>query len=235
VLGTAAYLAPEQARGEAAGPASDLYALGVVAYQLLAGRLPYDAGSLTDLARLQETGPPPRLDEIEPDVPPALATAVAVALHRDPEERYPDAAAMEQALRDGLRGRAPVTEATWAAEDTAATRMLSPTGATSAMPQTSSQNAPHRRLEPIADSAPPPARRAPARRAAPAPAKKKDNTGTRLFVALVVVIALAIAGVVGYNALSSSSGGSVQLRQDVKGQVNDAIEQLRGVIEDNTQ
>jgi hypothetical protein len=44
-----------------------------------------------------------------------------------------------------------------------------------------------------------------------------------------------IAGVVGYNALSSSSGGSVQLRQDVKGQVNDAAEQLRGLIEDNTQ
>ena len=50
VLGTAAYLAPEQARGEPAGPPSDLYALGVVAYQLMAGRLPYDAGSLTDLA-----------------------------------------------------------------------------------------------------------------------------------------------------------------------------------------
>src|SRR5215213_5467781 len=96
VLGTAAYLAPEQARGEAAGPASDLYALGVVAYQLLAGRLPYDAGSLTDLARLQETGPPQRLDEVEPDVPAALATAVAQALHRDPERRYADAADMER-------------------------------------------------------------------------------------------------------------------------------------------
>jgi serine/threonine protein kinase len=236
VLGTAAYLAPEQARGEAAGPASDLYALGVVAYQLLAGRLPYDAGSLTDLARLQESGPPPRLDELEPDVPPALATAVAVALHRDPEERYPDAAAMEKALRDGLRGRAPDTEATWAAEDTAATRMLSPTGATSALPPTtSSQTAPHRRLEPIAEPAPPP-RRPPARRAAaPPPTKKKSGSGTRLFVGLVVVLALVIAGIVAYNALSDSSGGSVQLRQDVKGQVNDAVDELRGLIEDNTQ
>ena len=71
VLGTAAYLSPEQARGEPAGPASDLYALGVVAYQLLAGRLPYEAASLTDLARLQETSPPPRLDELNPDVPSA--------------------------------------------------------------------------------------------------------------------------------------------------------------------
>src|SRR3954464_149878 len=76
VLGTAAYLAPEQARGEPAGPSSDLYALGVVAYQLLAGRLPYDAGSLTDLARLQDTGPPARLDELEPAIPAALGAAV---------------------------------------------------------------------------------------------------------------------------------------------------------------
>ena len=96
--------------------ASDLYALGVVAYQLMAGRLPYDAASLTDLARLQETGPPPRLDDLEPDVPPALAMAVARALHRDPEHRYADAAEMEEALRDGLSGRAPAggTDATWA-------------------------------------------------------------------------------------------------------------------------
>jgi serine/threonine-protein kinase len=235
VLGTAAYLAPEQARGEPAGPPSDLYALGVVAYQLLAGRLPYDAGSLTDLARLQESGPPPRLDELEPDVPPALAAAVAVALHRDPEERYPDAAAMEKALRDGLRGRAPATEATWAAEDTAATRMLSPTSATSAMPRTSSQTAPHRRLEPIAESAPPP-RRAPARHAAaPPPRKKKSGSGMGPFVGLLVVLALVAAGIVGYQTLGGSSNKSVQLRQDVKGQANDAIDQLRGLIEDNTQ
>jgi serine/threonine protein kinase len=237
VLGTAAYLAPEQARGEPAGPASDLYALGVVAYQLLAGRLPYDAGSLTDLARLQETGPPPRLDELEPDVPPALAIAVAAALHRDPEQRYPDAAAMEKALRDGLRGRAPAgateaTEATWAMEDTAATRMLSPTGATSALPPTS-QTSPHRRLEPLSE--PPPPRRAPARRPAAPPPKKKSGSGTGLFVGLLVVLALIAAGIVGYQAVNSSGNKSVQLRQDVKGQVDDAIEQLRGLIEDNTQ
>ena len=102
VLGTAAYLSPEQARGEQAGPASDLYALGVVSYQLLADRLPYDAASLTDLARLQEAGPPPRLNELNPDVSPALAEAIMVALHRDPEQRYADAADMEQALNDAL-------------------------------------------------------------------------------------------------------------------------------------
>jgi serine/threonine protein kinase len=235
VLGTAAYLAPEQARGEPAGPPADLYALGVVAYQLLAGRLPYEAGSLTDLARLQDSGPPPRLDELEPEVPAALAAAVARALHRDPERRYADAAEMETALREGLRGRAPVeTDATWAVGDeTAATRMLTGTSATSAMPRTSPQTSPQRRLEPIDE--PPPARRPPARRASAPPPKERSGSGLRLFVGLLVVLALAAAGFAGYRALEDSGGKSVQLREDVGGKVDDAIDQLRGLIDDNTQ
>jgi serine/threonine protein kinase len=234
VLGTASYLAPEQARGEPAGPASDLYALGVVAYQLLAGRLPYDAASLTDLARLQESGPPPRLDELDPEIPRALAAAVARALHRDPEHRYADAAEMETALRDGLRGRAPSdTEATWAMSDETATRMLTGTGATSAVPRTSSQSAPHRRLEPISE---PPPRRAPAGRPAGPPPRRRRNAGMRAFVALLVVLALAAAGVAAYAVVDSSSGSkSVQLRNDVRGKAQDAIDQLRGLIDDNTQ
>src|SRR5215212_3751425 len=94
VLGTAAYLSPEQARGEPAGPASDLYALGVVSYQLLAGRLPYEAASLTDLARQQDSAAPPSLDRVDPAIPRPLAQVVARALERDPADRFPDAAAM---------------------------------------------------------------------------------------------------------------------------------------------
>jgi serine/threonine protein kinase len=235
VLGTAAYLAPEQARGEAAGASSDLYALGVVAYQLLAGRLPYDAGSLTDLARLQESGPPPRIDELQPDVPAALAAAVARALHRDPEHRYPDAAEMETALRDGLRGRAPAeTDVTWAlGDETEATRMLTGTGATSALPRTTPQAAPQRRLEPL-DEPPPPRRAQPRRPAGPPPRKRIG--GLRAFVALLLVLALAGAGYAAYTAIENSgSNQDVQLREDVDGNVGQAIEQLRGLIEDNTQ
>src|SRR5438477_643518 len=61
VLGTAAYLAPEQARGEEAGPSADLYALGVVTYQLISGRLPYEASSLTELALKQQQETPATL------------------------------------------------------------------------------------------------------------------------------------------------------------------------------
>jgi serine/threonine-protein kinase len=231
VLGTAAYLAPEQARGEPAGPASDMYALGVVAYQLLAGRLPYEAASLTDLARLQDSGPPPRLDEVTTGVSPALAATVARALHREPEQRYADATEMETALRDALRGRAPAAPAGWtSAEDTAATRMLTGTGATSAMPRTS-QAPPRRRLEPLDE----PPTRAPRRAPAPPPQRRRRRGGAlRLFVGLLVVLALAAAGIVGYQALEDASGGSVQLREDVRGQVDDAVGELRGLIEDNT-
>ena len=95
---------PSRRAASRPAPPRDLYALGVVSYQLLAGRLPYEAASLTDLARLQETAPPPRLDELNPDVPPPLAEAIMVALHRDPERRYADAADMEQALVDALHG-----------------------------------------------------------------------------------------------------------------------------------
>jgi eukaryotic-like serine/threonine-protein kinase len=233
VLGTAAYLAPEQARGEPAGPASDMYALGVVAYQLLAGRLPYEAASLTDLARLQESGPPPRLDEVTTGVSPALAAAVARALHRDPDQRYPDAGEMETALRDSLRGRAPAAATGWApAEDTAATQMLEGTSATSAMPRTT-QAPPRRRLEPLDE----PPTRAPRRAPAPPPSRReqKSGGGLRLFVGLLVVLALAAAAFAGYQALEDSGGGSgVQLREDVRGNVEDAVGELRGLIEDNT-
>jgi serine/threonine protein kinase len=232
VLGTAAYLSPEQTRGEPAGPASDLYALGVVAFQLMAGRLPYDAGSLTELARLQDSGPPPRLDELEPGVPPALAAAVARALHRDPAQRYRDAAEMEAALRDGLEGRAPAgaTEATWVADDTAATRVLAGTRATSALPRTETR--PRRRMEPIAE--PRPARRAPRRAPAPPP-RRRRGAGLRLWLGLLLVLALVAGGLAAYQAVEGATDRAVELRDDVRGRVDSAIDELRGLIQDNTQ
>jgi eukaryotic-like serine/threonine-protein kinase len=231
VLGTAAYLAPEQARGEPAGPASDLYALGVVSYQLMAGRLPYEAASLTDLARLQESGPPARLDELNPDVPPALASAVMRALHRDPERRYADAAEMEDALRDGLRGVAPPRAADTAAtrwlsaDDTAPTRMLGATPATSAPAR--------RRPQPVAESAGPAPAPARSRRPPPAPQRRRGG-GLRPWLALLFVLALVVAGIAAYQALEQSSHRTVHLGQPANGKVDDAVKQLKQLIQDNT-
>jgi serine/threonine-protein kinase len=231
VLGTAAYLSPEQARGEPAGPASDIYALGVVAYQLIAGRLPYEAGSLTDLARLQASSPPPRLDELVPDVPPALAAAVLRALHGDPEERYPDAAAMEVALREGLRGHGVTrTEDAWAPpeDDTAATQMLPRTTAATAR-----AGAPpaRRRLEPVDE---PPAPRRPARAAAAPPAPRRRRGGLRPWIALLVVLAVAAGALAAYQASGGGERQRVQLHEPVGGDATRAIDELRGLIEDNT-
>jgi serine/threonine-protein kinase len=239
VLGTAAYLSPEQARGEAAGPSSDLYALGVVAYQLLAGRLPYEAASLTDLARQQGT-PPPRLDELDAEVPRALASVVAKALNADPERRYPDAAAMETALREGLQGRGPEndTDTTWALpqDDTAATQMLSGTSTTRAMSRERPQR---RRMEPIAEPAAPPRtapprRREPARRARTAPPAGRGG-GMRLWLTLLAVLAVIAAGIVAYQALQDTGRQAVELKENVEGRVQDAINDLRDLVEDNTQ
>jgi hypothetical protein len=110
VLGTAAYLAPEQARGEEAGPSADLYALGVVAYQLISGRLPYEAGSLTELALKQQNEEPPMLDTLVAAVGPELADAVAIALVLDPRERYRNAREMGRAVTDAQHGISPLAQ-----------------------------------------------------------------------------------------------------------------------------
>ena len=107
VLGTAAYLAPEQARGEEAGPRSDIYSLGVVAYQLLSGRLPYEAASLSELTLKQQREAPERLDVIDREVPRELAQAVSMALSIDAAARPPDAMVFAEALQNGAKGRAP--------------------------------------------------------------------------------------------------------------------------------
>src|SRR5437588_5216068 len=127
VLGTAAYLAPEQARGEDAGPSADLYALGVVTYQLISGRLPYEATSLTELALKQQQETPATLDTLVAAVTPALADAVAIALALDPGNRYDSAREMGRALADGARGIPPaVGHAPRRAAATEATSRLAP-------------------------------------------------------------------------------------------------------------
>jgi serine/threonine-protein kinase len=228
VLGTAAYLSPEQARGEPAGPASDLYALGVVAYQLMANRLPYEAASLTDLARLQESGSPEPLDELARDVPPALAAAVRRALARDPARRYGDAAEMEDALRDGLAGVGPQTddlEATRALPPEDATQLLTGTRQTGALPPA------RRRLQPI-DEPPrrtPPPRPAPRRTAQPA---RRERGGAGKWVALVLAILVIVGGIAAYENLGAKK--TVQLDKNVSGKVDDAVQSFKDLVANNT-
>jgi eukaryotic-like serine/threonine-protein kinase len=94
VLGTAAYLAPEQAAGEEVTAAADVYALGVVLYELLAGRTPYTVESLTQLLARGHEQPIPALRELAPDVPEALEDVVMRCLARVPAYRPPSAEAL---------------------------------------------------------------------------------------------------------------------------------------------
>jgi serine/threonine protein kinase len=118
VLGTAAYLAPEQAAGERVTAAADIYSLGSVAYELLSGRPPYQFDSLADLAVAQQRPPPP----LE-GVPPELNRAVLHALSTDPGARPPSAAAFARELAQASP-EAP-TEQLPSPEVTAATQVAS--------------------------------------------------------------------------------------------------------------
>src|SRR5262249_11486903 len=106
ILGTPAYMAPEQARGGAVGPAADVYALGAVLYECLTGRPPFEGGAGWDVI-LQvlnsDPGPPSRW---RPRLARDLDTVCLTALAKDPAERYPSAAALADDLDRFVAGEA---------------------------------------------------------------------------------------------------------------------------------
>ncbi len=105
VVGTIAYMAPEQARGEGAGPAADVYAACLVLYEMLTGRNPVQAGAPAETARRAAAGAVPPLSRARPDLPPALCRVVDSGLRHDPAAR-PSAADVADdlaAMRGGVR------------------------------------------------------------------------------------------------------------------------------------
>ena len=98
VLGTPFYMAPEQLAGAGADARSDLYALGVLLFQLLTGRLPHEQSSLGELLRAVASEPAPDVRTLRPALAPDLAELVARTLHKQPAGRPADALALAQAL-----------------------------------------------------------------------------------------------------------------------------------------
>jgi eukaryotic-like serine/threonine-protein kinase len=233
VLGTAAYLAPEQAHGEEAGPRADLYALGVVTYQCLSGRLPYEAQSLTELALKQQREAPPLLHMLNPEVTPQLAAAVDRALALEAGDRFGSAEEMRQALADGARGVGAVPD-----EDS--THVLSAqTAPTSVNPRRDPATADQpavvaRRPQPSRRPAPPPA--APPAAATGRAARRAPRRRGRFlrFVTMLLILVLVAAGAAAAIIGTSNDSGSVQLRQYAGHKAQELIDEIQQLVEDNT-
>lgn len=124
VAGTANYISPEQARGQPVDERSDIYSLGVLLWELLAGRELFDGRSMVEVALRHINDEPQPLRQIRPDVSPLTEAVAAKALAKDPARRYQSAAAMLEALasaREALRQPVAAPESTRAqTEPTAA-------------------------------------------------------------------------------------------------------------------
>ena len=219
VLGTAAYLSPEQATGEEAEAPSDIYSLGVCAYQFLAGRLPHEYSSLTELALKQQRDAVVPITEYRPDVPAELDRAIRVALERDPSQRYASALAMAAALEAGARGED--TAATAAFDMTDSTQVLGggglDTGATQALPST---RAPRRQPLPFETGVPPARRERPAQR-------QQSSAGRARLVALALVVLLAAVAVAILVSGTSGSGYTDINAGSPRDQANELIKYVR--------
>jgi serine/threonine protein kinase len=213
VLGTAAYLSPEQARGDEAGPASDIYSLGVCAYQFVTGRLPHEYSSLTELALKQQQDTVEPITAYRPDVPRELDQAIRLCLEREPAMRYSTALDLAGALEAGVNG-----------ETTDATRALSAadvTAATQALRTQALRGRPEHRRPP--SPAPAPA----ARREARPPAKRGGRFGgfLALLAALAAIVVLAIA------LLTATDQGP---KAPNASSPEDQIQQLRDFLEEHS-
>jgi serine/threonine-protein kinase len=107
LLGTAAYISPEQAGGEPATAASDRYAFAVVAFEALTGGLPFGGGTLVEIAHRRTELDPPRASERLPELPAGVDDVLLRGLARDPADRWPTAAAFVDSLESALAATAP--------------------------------------------------------------------------------------------------------------------------------
>jgi serine/threonine-protein kinase len=232
VVGTAAYLAPEQVRGEEATPATDVYALGVVLYQFLTGRLPYEGSTLAELAVRQQNERPLPPSTYNSEVPEALGGAVLRALEGDPARRYASADELAGGLQLGLQGEdvtLPLEEGA-----TAATSVLGGEEATRRLDQTERTE-----LQPPSPTRRPVARapqyEAPAPAAAPAPAKRGAFSRFARFVLATVALVLIAAAVATAVIVATDEATGVRATEVAGDSVDKVVEELKELVQKNTE
>jgi serine/threonine-protein kinase len=237
VVGTAAYLAPEQVRGEEATPATDVYALGVVLYQFLTGRLPYEGSSLAELAVRQQNEKPLPPDTYNSEVPETLGAAVLRALEGDPSRRYGSADELAAGLRLGLEGgdvTLPMEEGTSATRvlggDTAATRHMGrDTAQTEYRPAQSQTRRPQPRV------APPPAPAPAAPRAAQQPPRRGAFSRFVRFVLAAVALVLVAAIVATAVIVTTDKAAGVKVSRVAGDTVDKVVEEVKDLVRENTE
>jgi serine/threonine protein kinase len=235
VVGTAAYLAPEQVRGEEATPATDVYALGVVLYQFLTGRLPYEGSSLAELAVRQQNEKPLPPSAYDGDVPEPFGAAVLRALEGDPNRRYASAEELATGLRLGLEGEdatLPLGEGTAATGilggETAATRHLDRTAQTEQRPaRRSSARRPEPRVAPAPSAAPQPR--------APTPRKRSAFSRFVRFVLAAVALVLIAGAVATAVILTTDKAAGVKVTKVAGDTVERVVKEFKDLVERNTE
>ena len=114
LLGTLAYMAPEQFRGETIDARCDVYSLGVMLYELVSGRPPFASSSAVDLILMHTQGEPERITDLRPDTPPALVSIIYRSMLKNPKDRYQTAGEIARELEALEKSIKPLTEAkTW--------------------------------------------------------------------------------------------------------------------------
>jgi beta-lactam-binding protein with PASTA domain/predicted Ser/Thr protein kinase len=213
VMGTATYFSPEQAQGAQPDPRSDLYSLGIVLYEMVAGRPPFSGENPVSIAYKQVHEQPQPLNQLVADVPKSFEAIVAKLLAKKPEIRYPTA----EAVRDDLRrfrngepvqalasalGSSPATTAVPRAAVAAATvglprtTVMAGTAGTGQVPRTSAQAA-----------------------MAHPPQRPDNRGGMYAVIGFLALIALVVGGIVLFNALSKDKAPSSFAMPNVVGAV----------------
>ena len=105
-MGTVGYMSPEQVRGGAVDPRSDIFSLGIVIYEMLTGQRPFDRGTAAETMTAVLRDEPPSIDSVTEAVPPDLARVVNHCLEKNPAERFQSARDLAFALRSSLAGSA---------------------------------------------------------------------------------------------------------------------------------
>ncbi len=223
VMGTASYFSPEQAQGAQPDPRSDLYSLGIVMYEMVAGRPPFTGENPVSIAYKQVHDPPQPLNQIVADIPRPFEAIIAKLLAKDPKLRYPSAHALRDDLRRFRNGEqvqalvsavagsqartavaavtAPPTTVT---ASSAPTRVVGPTG----MPMATASMAPTTAQSSMAGYPP---------GASPAARYYEDGhsrTGWYALAAFVALIALVAGGVLLFQALNKDDSETVGITLD---------------------